>query len=186
MFGQNYDYPGDTFVDAIYHSKNKSWSDISTSTNNLTQLKEVEAAAYQKGIKDGDEKRKKDLIKCVSENLKSSTNMVENLIKESNTNYNISYKRIFLRISSPNTFDFLLLIQKEIFIKNEFLEIYSLVRRVKKKFDSRDLEISINFLPISKLSDINKNNIISDGYHFQYGREKSKNKKSKSSTNNNL
>lgn len=185
MFGQNF---GDTLVDVINFTpknKNSSWSDISTSINNLNQLKEAEEAAYQRGIKDSDEKRKKDLIKRVNDNLKSSTNMVENLIKESKINHSISYQRIFLRISTPNTFDFLFLIKKEIFIKEEFLKIYSLVRTIKKSFDSKNLEISFNFLPINKLSDINKNNIISDGYHLQYDREKSKSKEAKSSTTHN-
>jgi hypothetical protein len=75
---------------------------------------------------------------------------------------------VWLRSYSLTSFDAIFLIDKNDYLKDNFLKIYTLSQDLRKKVNNNSFNISLTFMPFSK--HLNEDKLLADGYVLNYGR----------------
>jgi hypothetical protein len=111
--------------------------------------------------------RFKILFKTFEDNLSIAKKTCEQFFCEI-CKYGFKSLGVWLRSYSLTSFDAIFVIDKNDFVNDEFLSIYTLSQEVRKKVNNNSFNISLTFMPNS--NHLNEDKLLADGYVLNYGR----------------
>lgn len=121
--------------------------------------------AYLRGKEHQKNENQKILLEKLESNLKLAQSIVENITSEIKEKGFKPFKS-YLRINNIIKFDAIFDVSSEDFISDNFDEIYSISRKIKKEVNSDTFNINFTFMPHSE--SINEKRINCEGFIFMY------------------
>lgn len=99
-------------------------------------------------------------------NINKAFQVSENLVSEIDTTLGIKANEIHLKPLSPAEFKVLIIIDSEIFLSDKMIEAYKLKNTAEDNSEEESFSVTFSFFPFSE--NLTKDNILSDGFYFEY------------------
>lgn len=120
--------------------------------------------AYYKGVDDGKNSIMTALKKQLDNNIGLAAKYAVQLYVKSKRS-DIDLKGIYLKVDDIARFSALFIVDKNIFISDEFLRVYAMAENCRQEAE-KDVDLNFSFLPDT--GEINSSLLSSDGYYLKY------------------
>ncbi len=146
------------FQDDLLNSlTNPNWT-----KNNEEAVKEQ---AFYDGFQKGLDASQNAVREYFSKNLKHATKITEKMIKEFKV-IDFDCESVLLKIHNIDSFELLLIVNKNHFLSESRKSAYKILREIKKKHNN--IEFNIDFLIMPNGDSINRDLIKAEGFNLRY------------------
>ncbi|MGC4057413.1 MAG: hypothetical protein QM743_04725 [Chitinophagaceae bacterium] len=131
--------------------------------------------AYKKGQEDKIKTITDKAKTAFAERLLLAQSISEGMQDVCKKNYDIAFKRMFLKPESERTFETLIVVSEKNYISDDFNDVYSQAAQIKQLYNNPDFHINFVFTSITSARDINNAAVLAGGYILEYGKKNSSN-----------